>query len=131
MREETSHPIDSGQVIWGFSVLLAGLLFWLYQLGHVGLQQIASFWPLALIGIGLSQLADRGRRHGRRKGWGLMLAGSLLLAGNLMAPEGHYLQIWLGFLPLRISWPLLLVVAGGAIAWHELAAGGALAEEER
>ncbi len=129
MRMETSHTIDYGQVICGAGVLLAGLLFWLYQLGHLGLMQVAGLWPLALIGLGLGRLAG-GRLRGRRKGWGLMLAGGLLLFGNLLTPAGHALEIWLGLLPLRVSWPLLLVIAGGAIAWRELA-GGAAAEEER
>ncbi len=130
MRSETSRPIEYGQVIFGSGVLLAGLVFWLYHQGHLGLRQVASLWPLAVIGLGLAQIAGGRLRRGRRKGWGLTLVGCALLFGNLLTPAGRSLEVWLGILPLRVSWPLLLVIAGGAIAWRELA-GRDRAEERR
>ncbi len=121
MNVDTRYPMDFGQMIRGFNVVLAGILCWIYQLGHISLTTLLSFWPAVLIGIGLSYVVDRERPADQRGGWGLVLVGSLLLAGNLLTPEEHYLEIWLAFLPLRVSWPLLLVVGGGYIAWRELA----------
>ena len=129
MTLETRYPIDLGQMVRGVNVVLAGILFWIYQQGHLSLTTLLSFWPAVLIGIGLSYVVDR-ERPDRLDSWGLVLAGGLLLAGNHLTPESHSLEIWLVFLPIRVSWPLLLVVVGGYIAWRELA-GKRLQEEER
>ncbi len=131
MKTVTRHRFDSGRMVSGFTVVLAGVLCWLYELGQINLATLLGFWPLALIGIGLSTAVDRQRPENHRGGWGLALAGGLLLAGNQLTPEDHALEIWLAFLPIRVSWPLLLVVIGGYLAWRELSANHPASEEER
>lgn len=57
-------------------------------------------------------------RRGRSAG--LPYAGLVRVSpGNHLTPEEHVLEIWFGIFPLRVSWPLLLMVAGGYIAWRE------------
>ncbi len=140
MNMETRSPIpgpqkrprgDFAKVIGGFTVIVAGLLCWLYELEHIHLTTLLGCWPLALIGIGLATLVDRDRPENRGGGWGLALAGSVLLAGNLLLPEGRALEIRLAILPIRVSWPLLLVVIGGYLAWHALPEDNPAPEEER
>ncbi len=130
MRSETSGPIRYDRIIGGLAVVLVGIFGWLYELGHVSWQQLLGLWPLTLVGIGLCHLADRNqpRRGGARLA---VLAGSLLLLGNLLTPDGHYLEIRFGFLPLRLSWPLLLVVLGTYIAGRDYFVSGPTLEEKR
>lgn len=123
MRSAIHEPINFGPMVRGSGVVLAGILCWLYELEHISLMTLLSCWPMALIIIGLSSAVDRGRPERHRGGWGLALAGGLLLAGNQLTPEGHSLEICLAFLPIRVSWPLLLVVIGGYITWYELSRG--------
>lgn len=128
MTSRIAPTIDVGRLVMGFNVVLVGVLCWLYQLGHLSRTQLFSFWPLALIGIGLCGLLDPKREPGvspegdereSRSGWGLVLIGVLLILSNLLMPDSHSLEIWFGIFPLRLSWPLLLMIVGGYIIWRD------------
>ena len=128
MTSRTRPAPDVGRLIMGFNLMLVGVLCWLYQLGHLSRVQLFGFWPLALVGLGLAGLLDPRRRPGvpveggqrnTRSGWGLVLVGVALILGNLLLPDSHSIEIWLGLFPLRLSWPLLLVVVGGYMIWRD------------
>lgn len=118
MTSQASPSVDVGRLVMGFNVVLVGVLCWLYQLGHLSRTQLFSFWPLALIGIGLCGLLDPSKPK-ERSGWGLVLIGVLLILSNLLMPDSHSLEIWFGIFPLRLSWPLLLMIVGGYIIWRD------------
>lgn len=120
MELQARSPVDVGRLITGALVMLVGGLCWLYQTEHFSLSQLAAFWPLALIGVGLCDLVERRLEPiGGRSGWGWLLAGVVLLVGNHVVPERHTLEIWFGVFPVKFSWPLLLIIAGSYVAWRE------------
>ena len=118
MRFEHNRPIDAHRVIAGCAVVVAGVLCWFYQLDWLSKWQLLGCWPLALIALGLGRLVDP--ELPSRNGWMPMLAGALLLFGNLALPEEHSFGIWIGPVPLRLSWPLLMVVIGSYIVWCDV-----------
>ena len=116
MNPQSTPSIDAGRLVMGLNVILVGFLCWLHQVGHLSRTQLLGFWPLALVGIGLAGLLG-GRSN--RSGWGLVLVGLALILGNQLLPDSHSIEIWLGIFPLRLSWPLLLVVVGGYMVWRD------------
>ena len=119
MTPQATPSIDAGRLIMGLNVMLVGVLGWLWQLGHLSGTQLLGFWPLALVGLGLAGLFDPQRQPEERSGFGLVAAGVLLILGNLFLPDAYTLEIWLGLFPIRLSLPLLLVIAGGYMIWRD------------
>ncbi len=122
------RSIDVGRLIMGFNVMLVGVLCWLWQLGHLSRTQLFGFWPLALVGLGLASYFGPQREPGvppegderkTRSGLGLVVAGVVLILGNLFLPAPYALEIWLGIFPLRLSLPLLLMIVGGYMIWRD------------
>ncbi len=99
-----------GTAIFGLGILLAGVLLTLDNLNVVEIGDYWRFWPVLLIGLGLSHLASPG--DGRKIGWGTfwLLAGIIFLLDNL------------GFISWNVwdLWPVALVFAGGNILWGAL-----------
>lgn len=106
-----SRPI-ARQATLGLAAVGIGLLALADNLQLTDLRLLHTFWPMALVLLGLGKLF--GSRHGglRIGGLALVIVGSLLTAGHLgMLPALH----------LRQWWPLLPIGAGVLLllrTWH-------------
>ncbi len=145
MTYETPSPITvnrrtspiTPRFIFGVLLIFLGVVFTLDQLGWIeDAEDIIDFWPViliaaglgkllwpvALIAFGLCQLLDPELKPAPPNGLIAVLVGVVLLVGNQLLPDEHTVEIWLGFVQLRLSWPMVLVAAGGYIAWSEASA---------
>jgi predicted membrane protein len=94
------------RLILGLTIMTAGLLLALDNLGLVDSGLFFRYWPLAFVVLGVVKLSSpRGQRHG---GLFLVILGAFLLAFT----TGHlnFQRLWAG----------LLVFVGGSIAWRAL-----------
>ena len=108
MRDDMHAVLNLPRLMFGLAVVLAGVLFTADNLGYVHAESYLSYWPIALIFIGLAQLAQCGTWGGRVWGGILAFAGVWILGENL-----GYVSVSL----LTLS-PLLLVVLGASIIWR-------------
>ncbi len=90
------------KLIFGLAVLAAGVIFTLDNLGLVDAGDLLIYWPLALVAIGIAQMAE-GSRPLVTCGAFLVFVGAWFLLYNL---EYTNLEPWLFF------WPLVLVLIG-------------------
>jgi hypothetical protein len=88
----------------GLLVAAAGLLLTLHNLEIIRIQGIWRFWPLILIGFGLSQVLDANRRN-LNAGILLLTVGSFFQLANLDLINIRLRDLWR-------FWPLVLIVAG-------------------
>jgi predicted membrane protein len=107
----TIHPGRSiGTAIFGLGILLFGVLLTLDNLDIIEIGDYWRFWPVLLIGVGLSHLAGRGEC--RKIGWGLfwIFAGGIFLLDNL------------GYISWNVwdLWPVALVFVGANVLWGSL-----------
>ena len=91
------------QLILGALVIGLGVLFLLDSLNIFSFRLALTFWPTALIIIGVIKLTDTRSPNGTLLGWGLIGAGLFLTLNRLG---------WFGFLSWRQFWPLLLIGIG-------------------
>ena len=97
-----SHFGGSGRLFPGLVVAGLGVLFLLDNFGIVGVADWWSFWPLLLIALGISKLADPRDAHDSRRAALLIVAGGIFLAANLRLIP----------FPIWQLWPLILIAAG-------------------
>jgi predicted membrane protein len=107
-NKETFHP--SSQLVIGLLITFLGVIFTLGNLDLMDSYEIARFWPIALIALGLYIAATGGELPGRFTGILVCVVGFLLLSNNL-----GYLH--LGFWDF---WPLILVLVGVNMVWLAL-----------
>ena len=88
----------------GLLVAGAGLLLTLHNLEIIRIQGIWRFWPLILIGFGLSQVLDANRRN-TNAGILLLAIGAFFQLANLELINIRLRDLWR-------FWPLILIVAG-------------------
>lgn len=104
------HSRSIGTAILGLGILLFGVLLSLDNLDVLEVGDFWKYWPVLLIGLGLSHLSGKG--ESRQVGWGLFwfFAGSVLLLDNL------------GFIAFDVwdLWPVVLVFVGGNLLWNSL-----------
>ena len=109
MNGEDRRPPNPGigsRLILGLTIMTAGLLLALDNLGLVDSSLFFRFWPLALVILGILKLmSPPGQRSG---GLAFVLLGVFLLAFT----SGH--------MNFQRLWALLLLLAGGSIAWRAL-----------
>ena len=117
------------RLIWGLTVVAAGILSGIYQLGYISHRELMDFWPLILITFGLCYLF--GTPEKAKAGGLFLLAGVLLLLGNQLLPTTRTMEIQIGFLDFRLGWPLLLVVAGIALSWRDSSVAQSSVESSR
>jgi predicted membrane protein len=92
-----------GRAVAGLIVIAFGVLFLLENLGYVYVRDLWDFWPVILIGLGISRMVNCHNSSGMTTGLILALVGGLFLAHNL------------GYIPYRIAnmfWPLVLILFG-------------------
>jgi predicted membrane protein len=99
-----------GTAIFGLGILLFGVLLTLDNLNVVDIGDYWRFWPVLLIGLGLSHLFGRG--ESRKIGWGLFW---IFVGGIFLLDTFGYVgfDIW-------DLWPVALVFAGGNLLWNSL-----------
>ncbi len=112
--------ISLSRVVFGVFVVALGVLFTLDNLGLVDAGEALRFWPLALVAIGVTCLAEPGRTSRCLSGFIWIFAGVWLLL-----EEFHYVRI-----RLWDFWPVLLVILGASIVWRALAPSPAHGADE-
>ena len=107
-----SHSADrpAQRVVLGLVVIAVGAMALLDRQQLFGLPLLRTFWPLALVLLGLSRLAWPARAGGGLVAAALVVAGSLLTARNL-GYTGFSLRDW---------WPAFIVLAGLSIVLRGL-----------
>ena len=99
------------QVVIGLGILSVGVLFTLDNVGVVDAYDYLRFWPLALIGIGLAQIAQSRTWSAYVGAVMWMIAGLWFLGRNV-----GLIRVGVGDL-----WPLILAGAGALLVfrgWH-------------
>jgi len=95
------------RLVFGFLIMVAGVLITLDNLGFLNAGEILRFWPAALIVVGVLKLVERG------------FIGSGTVGGWLWVFAGSILMLWtLGLVNPFSLLPLVLVVLGGRLVWH-------------
>ncbi len=109
MKRGSSRSL-TGRLVAGVILLSFGVLFLLDNFGLVNAGDVFRYWPLILIGLGLTRLLAPGRREDYVGGVVLLFLGSVFL---LRALDVSWFR-------LRSIWPLLLVVLGVGLIWRAL-----------
>lgn len=99
-----------GTVVVGVGLLILGALFLMDKMGSLDVRDFFQYWPLILIGVGLTRL---GSRQAADIGFmiGMVGLGTWFLLYNLD---------FIDFNPFDMFWPLVLILAGGAIVLSAL-----------
>ena len=95
----------------GFGLALAAAGVYLTVRG-LSVFHVFDLWPFLLIGLGLSKILSGCCRRGRRGGIWLLAIG------------GWFALPRFTFVSYHDTWPLLLVVIGGLMAWDALVPPG-------
>ena len=107
-RDPDLRPVRlTPRLVFGLSVMAAGAVLLLDQIGLVRADSLFRLWPVVLIGVGLAKLTQA--PDNRQGAFIWLLVGGGLLAANL------------GIMRSRGLWALVLMAVGGHIAWRALA----------
>lgn len=112
-RIRHGHSRFGPRLILGLTVITVGLILTLDNFGVLEADDLLIYWPLALVGIGLTRLFSRDATN-------LVFSVSLIGVGSwiLMFNVGlTRLEPW-GFF-----WPILLVVVGSSLAFGSMRPG--------
>src|SRR5262249_16306008 len=96
------------QLVVGLSVVTAGVLFTLDNLGILRARDYLRFWPIAFVAIGAG-LSIQGQTQKR-----FLPGGFWILIGVVMLSR----RLGLTDLNLWDLWPFILIAIGGRIVWH-------------
>lgn len=108
MTGEDRRPPVPGigpRLILGLTIMTAGLLLALDNLGLVDSSLFFRFWPLVFVVLGILKLTSPGQQAG---------GGFLILLGVF------FLAFTTGHLDFQRLWAVLLVFVGGSVAWKAL-----------
>ena len=109
MNRREGQPPTQGitpRLVLGLTIMTAGLLLALDNLGLVDAGAFFRYWPLALGALGIARLRSP---PSQRQGGVFWLSIGLILLGFTT-----------GFLSFQRLWAVLLVFVGGHIAWRAL-----------
>jgi hypothetical protein len=109
-EEIRTTPRLTPRLVIGLSVMAAGAVLLLDQIGLVQADNVLRLWPVILIGIGLAKLTQAPESRPGAVVW--LVVGVGLLAANL-----HIIHS-------RGLWAFVLMVVGAHIAWRALAPRG-------
>jgi predicted membrane protein len=98
---------STSKLVVGLVVVAVGVLFTLDNLGIIVDDDHLKYWPILIIGVGLTKLTQPGRRAAGLFFTGL---GSLLLLANLSLLRVY---VW-------DFWPVLLILVGASLIWRAL-----------
>jgi hypothetical protein len=110
MKEQASGRA-SGRLVAGGLLILVGLLFTLDNFGIVRAGDLFRYWPLLLVGAGLTKILQGG--HGEHREH--RAAGFVLLAIGVIFLLRTFDVVWFR---VRDLWPLIFLVAGGLLIWR-------------
>lgn len=96
---------STSKLVVGLVVVTLGVIFTLNNLGIIVDEDYLKYWPILVIGFGLTKLTQPGRRAA---GLFFMALGSLLLLANL-----HLLHVY-----VLDFWPVLLILVGANLIWR-------------
>jgi hypothetical protein len=102
-------PGVTPHLVFGLLIIFIGVVFTLDNLDLVDSNQIFQYWPTGLILLGATKFWQGRREHGGG------------LTGGLLMLVGIWLQLEVfDYVDQSIFnlWPLLLVIAGGALVWQ-------------
>jgi hypothetical protein len=103
------RPIGGGMIV-GIILILLGIVFALDSMGVLYAGDLFSWWPLILIGIGVTRMAQS-RSPEQRIGFGILtVIGVFFLLRNLHVPWLHRRDIF----------PVMLLLVGGLLVWQAL-----------
>jgi hypothetical protein len=105
-----ASPRATGRLVGGGILLGLGVLFLLDNFGIVDAGDFFRYWPLILLGLGVTRLIAPGRAEDRVGGIVLTLLGAAFLLRAQHVP----------WFRLRTIWPVVLVVLGGGLIWQAL-----------
>jgi predicted membrane protein len=102
-------PRLTGRLVAGLMILGLGVVFLLDNFEIIDAGRVFDWWPLLLIGVGISHLLQR--EPGRR-GWGMVLVavGGFFLLRNFHIVHWRWHQVW----------PFLFVLLGASLVWRSL-----------
>jgi predicted membrane protein len=110
MNDEPNHRSVPGQIVLGIFVIGMGLLFLLDNLDIWDLNRAIDFWPMAFVLAGVLKMNDT------RSSNGLLLGAVLIFIGVMMTLN----RLGIIYFSWRTMWPLLLIVAGGAVLYKAI-----------
>ena len=98
--------LPTPRMVFGATAILLGVLFMLDNFHVIYAADYLAYWPALLVVLGLVKFMQPGT-SGRAWGVVLVVVGGLLLLRTL---DLYYIRF-------RDFWPLLLILAGGAMLW--------------
>lgn len=101
--------LPTPRMVFGATAILLGVLFMLDNFHVIYAADYLAYWPALLVVLGLVKFMQPGT-SGRAWGVVLVVVGGLLLLRTL---DLYYIRF-------RDFWPLLLILAGGAMLWGTL-----------
>jgi predicted membrane protein len=109
-----ARPRVTPQVVLGLLVIALGVVFTLANLGLIDADQYLSYWPAALVAVGLLKLWQSRDGHGIIGGLFLVVVGGWMLLERIAVIRVN----------IRDVWPLFFVFLGGYLVFKGL--GGAM-----
>jgi len=106
----TTPGRSTTQLVFGSIVILLGLVLLLDNMNLLDARDYLRFWPVLLIVLGALKIFQPQQPSSRVWGAILILAGGFFL---LRTFDVYYIRF-------RDFWPLLLILAGGAMLWGSL-----------
>jgi hypothetical protein len=100
----------SGRLVAGVILVLLGLIYALDSFGILYAGDMIRFWPLILVGIGLTRILQARWPEQRMGGFVLFGIGAVLLLWTLHV-------VW--FRPRQV-WPVVLLLVGGSLIWRAI-----------
>jgi predicted membrane protein len=98
----------TGRLVAGGLLISVGLLFTLDNFGIVRAGDLFQYWPLLLVGAGLTKILQSRQGEHRAAGFVLLAVGVIFLLRTFDV-------VWFR---VRDLWPLLFLVVGGLLIWR-------------
>jgi len=98
----------TGRLVMGGLLIFVGVLFTLDNFGIVRAGDLFQYWPLLLVGAGLTKILQSRQSEHRTAGFILLAVGVIFLLRTFDV-------VWFR---VRDLWPLLFVVVGGLLIWR-------------
>lgn len=104
----------NGRMVAGVILVLLGIVYALQSFGVLYAGDVLRFWPLILVGIGITKVMQARWAEQRTAGLILVAIGVVLLLWTL-----HF--VWFRG---RDIWPVLLLLIGGGLIWQAMGRRG-------
>jgi hypothetical protein len=110
MNAVLHRPRGIGRFVAGAILIVLGLVYALDSFGVLYAGDIGRYWPLILIGIGITQVYQSRFAPRRTGGFILIGLGVIFLLRTLNIVHFH----------ARDVWPFILLLVGGSLVWQAL-----------